>query len=308
MSNASGPPRSSHPWRGVLEALVGDAPFTYVDCGARSGKLPRPFRTIPGSRYIGFDADAAECARLNASARRGHTYVAAFLGSGQGRRRFRMTTNPACSSLLEPNFALLDSFGALRDEFRVEQEIEVDTVALDDCLHANGIHSADFLELDTQGTELEILTGSQRVLTGDVVGVKVEVEFAPMYVGQALFADVDAFLRSHGFQLFDLSRYRVRRPGVDAAVPTRGQLLWGHALYLRHVDTLPEQRAARLAVVAAITGVSDFAAEVFTHLAATASREELREAARHAVDLLQNGGGIGAEGFEASRGCSIWRD
>jgi FkbM family methyltransferase len=245
---------------------------------------------------------------MNVSARRGHTYLPAFLASRHERRRFRVTANPACSSLLEPNFALLDTFGTLRDEFRVEREIDVDTIALDDCLHAHGIDAVDFLELDTQGTELEILAGSQRLLAGAIVGVKVEVEFAPMYVGQALFADVDKFLRGQQFELFDLGRYRARRPSVDVGVPTRGQLLWGQALYLRQADGLTENRAARLGIVAALTGVCDFAAEVFSRLASTASRAVLREASSHAFNALQRGETIPPGEFEASRGCSIWRD
>ena len=154
-------------------------------------------------------------------------------------------------------------------------------------LPAHGIEAADFLKLDTQGSELDILHGADRILRTHVLGVQVEVEFAPMYIGQPLFADVDTFLRGFGFVLFDLSRYRVRRPTVAKEVPTRGQLLWGHALYLRAPDTLDENTQARLAVVAAILGLPDLAAGILATLERSASTGNLQRVAAHARRLLE---------------------
>jgi FkbM family methyltransferase len=286
---------------------VGAAPLVYVDCGARGGKLPRAYRAIRDSRYIGFDADADECARMNAAARPGHRYLPAFLGASTARRTFKVTASPACSSFLEPNLAFLESFGGLADGFRVEREIIVDTMTLDACLQGQSV-AADFLELDTQGTELDILRGSRATLAASVVGLQVEVEFAPMYVDQPLFADVDSFLRAEGFQLFDLSRYRARRASLPAAMPTRGQLLWGHALYLRRVETVTDARAARLAVVAALSGCRDYAAEVLDRLASRADHE-LRHAAGRALDTLRSASATSpGDDQEPSRDRFLWRD
>jgi hypothetical protein len=147
-----------------------------------------------------------------------------------------------------------------------------------------------------------VLRGSERLL-GNTMGIQVEVEFSPMYVDQPLFSDVDAYLRPLGFQLFDLSRYRVRRPTVDASVPSRGQLLWGHALYLRRPDTPPQERAARLAVVAALAGVPDYAAEILERVAAATSDGELRRMATRALTALRGA----ARDPDAER-ILLWRD
>lgn len=287
--------------RRSLRSLIGESPLVYVDCGARGGKLPRAFREIRGSRYIGFEADQQECARMNAGARPHHRYLAAFLDATSRQRTFRITASPACASLLEPNHPLLAPFAGVLDGFAVEQETMVETIGLEQCLAAEGIAAIDFLELDTQGTELDILTGAQSLLDGSIVGLQVEVEFAPLYVGQPLFGDVDSFLRARGFQLFDLSRYRVRRTASGASGTTRGQLLWGHAAYLRSVERVASDgQAARLAVVAALTGFPDYAAEVLGRLAA-ANNTELRQKAARAMRAL-------VAGTPPADRPAIWRD
>jgi hypothetical protein len=63
---------------------------------------------------------------------------------------------------------------------------------------------------------MEILQGAQGFLSSTMVGVKYEVEFAPLYQGQALFGDVDKYLRQFGYMLFDLSRSRYRGAGFPA--------------------------------------------------------------------------------------------
>jgi FkbM family methyltransferase len=246
----------------VLQKIVADAPIVYVDCGARAGRLPRWLRPLKNSQYVGFEADAEECSRLNRTARAGHRYIQVFLGRAAHQRAFFLTRSAACASLLQPNTSFLAPFAGLAPLFAVERTILVDTVPLDQCLAASGVTSPDFLELDTQGSELEILENAGSVL-GGLAAVRVEVEFAPLYVNQPLFADVDLFLRTRGFELFDLSRYRASRV-LPADVETRGQLLWGQALYLRDYRTLAPGRAIRLGVMAALLDRPDLALEIFS--------------------------------------------
>ena len=290
----------------VLETFARDGRLIYVDCGSRKGKMPRPFKRLGGAEYVGIEADAEECVRLNASARPRHRYLQAVLGRASEARTFHLTRNPASASLLEPNHDFLAQFLELRDSFVVEREVTVNTIPLDRCLADHQIPRADFLELDVQGSELDVLMGAERTL-GATLGVQAEVEFAPMYVGQPLFADVDSFLRARGFQLFDLSRYHVRRTTLDAAIATRGQLLWGHALYLREDGVLDPPMSARLAVLAGLLDFADLAGAILTRLAASAGSREARRAAERARDILTvpRDGGLATS---ASRERAVWRD
>lgn len=71
----------------------------------------------------------------------------------------------------------------------------------------------DFLSLDTQGSELEILQGSP-VALDSAVCIVTEVEFLPLYADQPLFGEICSFLASRGFifarlfQLLNGSLYR----------------------------------------------------------------------------------------------------
>ncbi len=60
-----------------------------------------------------------------------------------------------------------------------------------------------FVKLDTQGTELDILEGASGIFSR-VVGLKIELSFAPLYTGQPLFDDVYHYIRGLGFELWDL--------------------------------------------------------------------------------------------------------
>ena len=290
-----------------MRAIIGSDPLTYVDCGARAGKLPSAFRAVEDSHYIGFEADAAECARMNALAVNHARYVCAFLGRRREPRTFHVTASPACSSLLAPNLPFLSSFVDLRSAFEVQQRITVDTAPLDGALRAEGITRIDVLELDTQGTELEILEGASDLVARSVLAVKVEVEFSPLYEGQPLFADVDAFMRGRDFQLFDMSRYRVRREGLKTSVPTRGQLLWGHALYLRDCRALPSHAAARLAAVAALMDVPDYAYQILTNVAAAPDAEPLHADARLLIAELSRAAET-PQALATSIDRAQWRD
>ena len=149
--------------------------------------------------------------------------------------------------------------------FDVLEKKTVETVCLDDWCRDTDVSGVDFLELDTQGSELDILQGSEHLLTTSILGLQAEVEFFPLYKDQPLFSDVDNYLRPMGFRLFDLSRYRLRR----AYLKTRGQLLWGHAFYLKDVHQMNARRPwhfLALAAIASYYGFEDYSLEVLTCL------------------------------------------
>ena len=65
------------------------------------------------------------------------------------------------------------------------------------------ITEVDFIKIDTQGSELDILEGSLDFLSR-TVGIEVEMEFVEVYKGQPLFDEVNSFLTRNGFNLFDI--------------------------------------------------------------------------------------------------------
>lgn len=71
-----------------------------------------------------------------------------------------------------------------------------------------------------------------------VGGREVEIEFQSMYEGQPLFCDVDRALKKNKFELFDIQRYYWARNTLPYITKTRGQIIFGNALYFKPADEI----------------------------------------------------------------------
>ena len=227
-------------WAEAFPALQAEG-LGLVDVGARDGFHPAFNEIAPLAHLVGFEPDASECRRLEAragaSARfRSIRWLPVALGEADGERPLYFCRSPGASSLYAPDRRFLDRFPDA-SRFDVTDTRTVTVRALDSLVAEGGLPSRiGFLKVDTQGSELQILRGARRVLEEQAVAVEVEVEFAPMYSGQPLFRDLDAFLAECGFSLFGLRRFHwVRKVSGTAAEPSlnAGQLIFGEALYLK---------------------------------------------------------------------------
>jgi FkbM family methyltransferase len=268
-----------------FEPLYRKHPLVLVDVGARGG-LRSDWR--PAEQHlqlIGFEPDVQEYRRLTQ-----HTtgqkvrFFNTALHNRRGTIDIRITRNPALTSVFEPNRDFLDAFPD-PTRFDVMEVRQVEASPLDDLLAAEGIDDIDFLKVDTQGSELLVIEGASRALASSAVGVEVEVEFARLYDGQALFAQVDATLRDLGYSLFDLRPcYWKRAAGRDLGGPY-GQLVWADALYLKdiaglrrnvasHPAELAKSKLLRAMSVALLYGYWDYAFDIARDTAACFSPDE----------------------------------
>ncbi|HZL59469.1 MAG TPA: FkbM family methyltransferase [Stellaceae bacterium] len=116
------------------------------------------------------------------------------------------------------------------------------TRSLDSVLASSGdaCPAPDFLSLDVQGTEYEVLAGARNVLRDKVCGVIAEVEFGEMYVGQKRFQDVYDLLREFGFEFVRfLSLGEASGPAAPLGFRSSGYQSWADALFLRRPDSIP---------------------------------------------------------------------
>lgn len=103
-------------------------------------------------------------------------------------------------SLLEPNHALMGQ--RWRDRtFTPGGTFEVPVVPVDDLLAESGADPAlyNFLSIDTQGYELEVLRGATALLRTSIECLSIEISTIPFYAGQCLLPELDTFLAQHGF-------------------------------------------------------------------------------------------------------------
>lgn len=246
-------PRGDAALLGLLAPLADG--LVVVDIGARAfdaaaeayGRL----LAAPAALLVGFEPDAAECARLAAeqgqAARR---FLPFAVGSGQ-RATFHACRSPHASSLLRPDAAAVARFENLAPLCEVIGTHPIDTVRLDDVADLGEV---DFLKLDVQGATLQVLGGAARVL-GQALAVHAEVDFAPIYEGEGLFSEIEQHLRARGFMFHHFARLEGRRVLSDgyAVGPAARQLVWADAVFLPafgRIEALDARGLARLAWIA----------------------------------------------------------
>ncbi len=196
---------------------------------------PDPFGRLAAAaniEVVGFEPVEAELSKLRKSGTVGRTYLPYVIGDGQ-RHTFHECNYPMTSSIYPPNMPLLERFQTLADLTRVIKTTEVQTIRLDDIPECVG---ADLIKVDTQGAELMILRGGEGLLRHAQI-VQVEVEFLQMYEGQPLFADLDIYLRSQGFQFHKFSSImgRALKPIIangNLHAPL-SQAMWSDAVYVK---------------------------------------------------------------------------
>jgi len=221
-------------------------PLVLADVGARGGLKANWAQATRHLRVIGFEPDPREYERLSRS-NDGRTVVLPIaLHNHEGRLPLYVARDRGLTSILQPNRPFVDAFpDSARFDTTEVQEPAVDT--LDHQLERHGLNDVDFIKVDTQGSELFVLQGASQVLGQHVVGVEVEVEFASIYGGQPLFADVDRHMREHGFDLFDLRRVYWKRDAGQSLGGPYGQIVWADALYLKTLPAISGVIAERAA-------------------------------------------------------------
>jgi FkbM family methyltransferase len=235
----SGPVLDARSLQAVAALL--ERPIRAVDVGCRDG-VRAQWRALGGhGELIGFEANAEECARLNAAAAEGERYEPFALGAHEGPATLHLTADPQSASLYPPN---TDAIRRHPELWRHEPKgtTMLETTTLDRWAESRPI---DILKVDVQGAELDVLRGGESTLATTRM-LELEVEFQPLYVGQPLFGDVDSFLREHGFVLWRLRdiahcgltpAHRDEWAFVtgDAVERTRtgGRISWANAVYVR---------------------------------------------------------------------------
>jgi len=209
---------------------------------------------------IGFEplaARRAERAHTDGTAIRLLPHV---IGDGS-TQTFYVNNEDNTSSLLPLNLAFNAPFAHLRDLRTVRTET-VHTTRLDDVLQE--VPRIDFLKLDIQGFELFALRGAEGLLPRTNV-VHCEVEFAPIYKAQPLFADVESFLRARGFAFIDfttLMRYRYASVPDPNEMPER--LCWADAVFFRTLasDAAGDDAIAQAVIASHVYGKNGLAKQL----------------------------------------------
>ena len=109
------------------------------------------------------------------------------------------TKDKYCSSLLQPNKYYLNKFFNT-ERFNIINKIKVNSTTIDKEFKNSQI--PNFIKIDTEGSELEILNGANLSL-GNVMGIEIECVFNELRLSQPQFHEIKIFLEKYNFEFID---------------------------------------------------------------------------------------------------------
>lgn len=215
---------------------ISSAPMTLIDVGALGGVHQR-WQNITENypaTVIGFEPDRQECERLQKESAPYITYLPYALSSKETPKEFYLTESDGNSTFFRPDSEFINRF-VQRDAYKIKKIIEMETITLDSVMEIQGIKEADYIKIDTEGSEIEIIDGAEKTISS-VFAIETEVWFNRIYKESPLFVEVDNKIRGHGFILFDIARsnFFKRVKGHELGGP-KGQLMAGDAIYFRDI-------------------------------------------------------------------------
>jgi FkbM family methyltransferase len=209
-----------------------------VDIGARGGlsciipnwNLYRNFKTYQHMfRAIAVEPDVAEATRLKTCSE--YELVLDCAASDQEAvRTLYLTAHPAKSSILEPDLDQIKLYFAQSwHGYKIVEQFKVQTTSVDAICEQQNYYY-DWLKIDTQGNEFEILVGAEKTLERASV-IITELSTLEQYKGQKLEREVIEFLLEKGFDVMDCV-YKPQAPYERDYV------------FLRRLATLTEEHQA----------------------------------------------------------------
>ena len=213
-----------------------------IDIGA-SGNLDPKWRPIESmTNLVGFDPNSEECERLNKLPHdyNSATYLPYAIAGEDGEAILYKTKSIYCYSLLKPNSKWLKRF-SFSDLFEVIAEEKIRTHKLCEVPEIKDL-DVDVMKSDTQGLELPILSNAGDLLDRTFY-VETETGFTENYIGETTYSQIDEFMRSRGFLLFDINvEHRISRKNVFGKYPSgKQQILWCEAVWLKDYIELERQ-------------------------------------------------------------------
>jgi FkbM family methyltransferase len=244
--------------RGLLRT-----PFTLLDVGSRGG-IAEQWRVFGDRlRELAVEPDPDEPG------------ISAVLAAEPGTARFFHRPYPATDGLYR-----MDELyeGTVIEPIAEPVGSEtVPTTTLLELFGAETLGAVDFVKLDVEFAELDVLRGAGPLL-GAALAIELEVHFPKRPRDAGCFAEVDLFLQEHGYELYDLEPYRYSRPdfpsprlydyrAADGTVDplgasVEGQILTGDALYVTTRVPADPDRILKLACIFELHRLRDCAVDL----------------------------------------------
>lgn len=229
----------------VKKGIFRQAPFCLVDVGA-SGGINDYWEVFGESlRAFGFDGLSQEVERLNQASQGRNLHYYAYLVGDRTYERPAGVPNtqpfPRTSAVRAQEIRRFNYAATYFDKTGTGTHT-TEMIELDQFFGTDNPADIDFIKIDTDGSDYQVLRGARKLLAaGGVLGIGIESQFHGLVHDEAnTFRNIDRILTGNGYSLFDIEVYRYSRAVLPKQFAYRipaqtrwGQVLWGDALYLR---------------------------------------------------------------------------
>lgn len=232
--------------------------INFYEIGARGGaKDFQKYNFI--FNYFAFEPDQkAANQKRSLLESKGYNSVKCYdiaLGSPPESSNLHMTAHRGCSSFLLPNDEVIQKYQGVRRFdlvkwkrcFVVEDVVKVEVNSLEKYAYKNKI---EVIQIDTQGTELSILSTLNKDNLNEVLCIHIEMNVVSVYVNQPCITDILEFLREKSFIFLDIENIQ-HVPRVSLSknnYSDKGELISFDGIFIRDPEKLDTIQKLKLAI------------------------------------------------------------
>ncbi|MBF0295366.1 MAG: FkbM family methyltransferase [Magnetococcales bacterium] len=220
--------------------------------GGRAGTRPYPHLNWlePAVENVLYDADPSCLEQIRQVWNMQCTVLPYCIGKSREEALFHLTYDRYGSSLLtcRPEY---DNLYLYSRQFNLDYDprshqtaasVPVTLHSLDELFPhtAPPVQAPNFLSLDAEGAEYDILQGAADLLRTSIHGVYTEVQFMRRFVGQHSLQEIDDLLERHGFVLIEIRQTNVLSMEVCRPIGLRdhGTVNSGDVLFLKKPQSI----------------------------------------------------------------------
>jgi len=198
--------------------MIGKKNLIIFDVGAHIGKTIKKYQSnFPISKIYAFEPYPPLYNELSNKFKNNSEINISQIGlsNKSGTTTFYLSKYENLNSFKKPNHR---AWG-----FDDHYTIQVETTSLEKYCSKNSINYIDILKIDVQGSELDLLEGSEDLLINEKIGIiYIEWQVVPLYENHSLYFEISDFLKQFGYELFNIYNVNEARSG---------QMRWADAIF-----------------------------------------------------------------------------
>ena len=221
----------------ILDDLKLNQKIKVVDIGAAAIAETPVYKSLVDleiADLIAIDGDIRQKQSIISLYNEKVSVISEFISDGKEHNLYLCAKESGMTSLLKPDINALTFFNGFQIFGEVIKTEKINTKKLDSL---ENIGSIDFLKVDAQGSELNIISNGEKSLK-NCLGMQLEVSYVCLYENQPSFGEIDVYLRGKGYiphQFLKIKRWSIKPTIFNNNFRIPGnQLLESDIIYIKN--------------------------------------------------------------------------